>query len=71
MKLFWLAEGSTRYSLIYAPENYIAGLYISTTSSHEAKKFLTKSECDIWCCDHPVPAYIAVEHGFIEKEDGE
>jgi len=69
MKVFWLAEGLSDRSTIYAPENYKVGLYTATKDPWEAKKFLTKSECDIWCCDHPNPVYVAVEHGF--SEDGE
>ena len=69
MKVFWLAERAGPCCALYAPENYKIGLYTTTPSPHEAKKFLTKSECDIWCCDHPNPAYVAVEHGFMEDED--
>ncbi len=46
MKVFWLAEAPD-FPATYAPENYKLGLYTSTKDPWEAKKFITKSECDI------------------------
>ena len=67
MKVFWLAEGLPDRPATYAPANYRMGLYTETKDPWEAKKFINKSECDIWCYDHPNPVYTAVEHGFTEE----
>lgn len=41
------------------------GLAISTHSIECAKQFKTKSECDDWCVENPVPKFNTVEHEFI------
>lgn len=70
-RTFWVPEAPD-YPGLYAnlsdreQGKLAAGLAISTTDVHIARKFATKDECRVWCAANPVPVFVPREHGFAE-----
>lgn len=57
----WLAESPSNPGLYAVGE----GSALCTRVAHEARTFSTRTECQRWCDDHPVPRWEPREHGFV------
>ena len=69
-KFVWIPE-APRYPGLYSNDSDYRGrgklgleLQPSTPIAKFAKHFDTEEECQKWCNDNPVPAFVPMEHGF-------
>jgi len=60
----WIPEAPA-YPGVYAPREYEAGKSTMTLSVYDAMQFITEENCQTWCDEHPFPAFVPREHGFM------
>jgi hypothetical protein len=65
IEFFWVPE-APQHPGVYAidPEKRTMKNQNCTLSIHEARKFSTSKECDVWCRANTEPAFVPKQHGY-------
>jgi len=63
---FWIPESPT-HSELYAADPKKGGCPGANCTGlwRYGLHFPTKEECQKWCDEHPIPAFVPVEHGMM------